>query len=280
MRKKVILASLFILFITLFPLKKQGDSFVQANQPEAHSFKAVTYNIHSGKNRSGERSIDAIAQLLEQEQADFIALQEVDRRRLSSGVEDQISVIANRLGMNYTFSPALRNGLSEYGNAILSRYPILSSGTLDLEGGKEHRILLWAKVYTERGSLYLTSVHLDTDRASRSTHFAKIQTFVDTKLNDAPVLLMGDLNTLYDNSYLIQLEYGLTGKYRDYEYPTFYHEKAGRSIQIDYIFGRDIIENEYYTISSNASDHIPLVLLFDIGKLPYMDSFFKETHTL
>ncbi len=280
MRRKMLYVLSLMIFVTLFPPKQQGDSHVQANQPVAHPYKALTYNIHSGKKLSGERSLDAIAQLLDQEQADFIALQEVDRRRLSSGVEDQISVLAERLGMEYSFSPTVRNGLSQYGNAILSRHPILANGTLELEGGKEHRILLWVKVYTERGSLYLISVHLDTDRASRSTHFAKIKAFLDLELNDAPVLLMGDLNTLYNHPDLVQLEYDITGKYRDYEVPTYYHKKAKRMVQIDYIIGRGIVENHYYTISSDASDHLPLVLLFDIGKLPYIDSLPQKAQIL
>lgn len=273
MKYKLIYVIILVLIVTLFPLQQQGDSHVLANQDEGHPFKAITYNIHSGKKRSGEPSIDQITQLLASENADFIALQEVDRRLISSGMQDQISILADRLHMEYVYIPSLQIGPAQYGNAILSRYPILATGQLELAGGKERRMLIWAQVFTEKGSLYLTSVHLDTDRASRPAHFKKIKEFLGTHLTDAPVLLMGDLNTLHDQPDLIQLEKDLTGKYRDYEFPTFYHQKAKRSIQIDYILGRGIIEDHYYTIDSDASDHIPLVLIFDIGKLPHMDTY-------
>lgn len=273
MHFKSLVGLFLILLIALYPLQHQGDSHVLASKSESHPFKAITYNIHSGKNLAGERSIDDIVRLLAKEAPDFIALQEVDRRKLATGMEDQISTLANQLGMEYVFTPALRNGFSQYGNGILSRYPILAQGKLDLIGGKEARVLLWAKVYTEQGSLYLTSVHLDTERASRSAHFTKIREFIDSKLSDAPVLLMGDLNTLYDHPDLMALEYSITGKYQDYEIPTFYHQKAGRSIQIDYIMGRGIIEDRTYTLTTDASDHIPLVLIFDIGTIPYKDSY-------
>lgn len=269
LKRKVLL--LLVMILILYPLQQQGDSHVLATETEQRTYKAITYNIHSGKDSNDVSSINRIIDLLREEQADFIALQEVDRRRLSSGVQDQISILAEQLRMDYAYSPALQTGIAQYGNAILSRYPILATGTLPLTGGKEDRVLLWAQVYTEAGSLYITSVHLDTERSSRSKHFVEIQQYLETTLADAPVLLMGDLNTLYDHPDLMQLQLQSTGKYRAYEIPTFYHTKAGRSIQIDYIFGRGIVEERYYTLKSDASDHLPLVLTFTIGKLPYID---------
>ncbi len=263
---------LLLAIMTLYPIQQQGDSHVLATEAETKSYKAITYNIHSGKDRNDVSSIDQIIQLLDKEQADFIALQEVDRRRLSSGVQDQVSIIAERLQMDYAYSPAIQTGIAQYGNAILSRYPILATGTLSLTGGREERVLLWAQVYTEAGSFYVTSVHLDTENNSRTEHFVEIQQYLETALSDAPVLLMGDLNTLYDHPNLVSLQLNSTGKYREYEIPTYYHAKAGRSIQIDYIFGRGIVEEHYYAIYSDASDHLPLVLMFTIGKLPYIDT--------
>lgn len=257
--------------IVLYSPMRSGDSHVLALEATPHSYKAITYNIHSGKDADGRSSLAEIAHVLQQEQADFIALQEVDRRRLSSGVQDQITILANSLQMEYAFSPAMRTGIAQYGNAILSRYPILASGTLDLSGGREHRTLVWAKVYTENGSLYLTSVHLDTNRASRSEHFTQMSHFVQTELADAPVLMMGDFNTLFDHADMVRFQQDIGGKYDAYEVPTFFHSKANRAIQIDYIFGRSIVGEEYYTIATNASDHLPLVFVFTIGKLPYKD---------
>lgn len=276
MRARNMLKVLIILIVILYPTKQNGDRYAWADETVGRPFKAITYNIHGGKKLSGESSISQIGQLLRTEQPDFIALQEVDRLRLGSGFQDQIDILSKTLGMEYIFEQTIKNGIAKYGIAILSRYPILESGVLELNGGRELRKLLWAKVYTEKGTLYLTSVHLDTDTDARPAHFAKILSFFETELTDAPVLLMGDLNALPDYPGIVQLQTSLSGKISNIEVPTYYHRKAEKAVQIDYIFGRGIVEDQLYTIPSDASDHTPLILLFHMGKLPYVDRLTTE----
>ena len=81
-----------------------------------------------------ESDIKRIADLIQNEKADVIALQEVDRYRWRSGYVDQAKELAELLGMDMRFAPSLIYTAGQYGNAILSRYPIEDSSYTLLPG--------------------------------------------------------------------------------------------------------------------------------------------------
>ena len=56
--------------------------------------------------------------------ADIVGLQELDLGRSRSSRADQAALIAAQLGWKYHFHPAMRRGDEQYGNAIVSRFPI------------------------------------------------------------------------------------------------------------------------------------------------------------
>lgn len=223
-------------------------------------YKAITYNIHRGTTKNGIPSLDQIAQILRDENPDFIALQEVDRYHMRSGFQDQIKWLGGQLGMYHLFGTNINDGLTEYGNGILSKYPILEWGQVELANEIEPRSLLWAKVKTEDGDLYLTSIHLGLDTKKRDEHFNKINSFSSNI--DRPILIMGDFNTLPDHQSFSHFRSMISGKLFYQEIPTYV--TSSRPVQIDYIFGRHIKELNSYSIPSNASDHYPFVLTFKL----------------
>lgn len=251
-----------LLLFLLLPVPAE-DAYLPT-QSQNLEYTAITYNIHRGTNINGVSSLDAIADLLKAEDPDFIALQEVDKYNVRSGFQDQIKWLSNELDMNYVFGPNLNFAVTEYGNGILSKYPILDSGQVMLAYESEPRSLLWAKVETEDGILYLTSIHLGLDTKKRAEHFAIIEEFINSL--DAPVLVMGDLNVLPDNQQLSQFRARTTGQLHYKVTPTYINETP---IQIDYIFGKSIIETDSYSVPSDASDHYPLILKFKIKNLGY-----------
>ncbi len=48
----------------------------------------MTYNIHHGEGTDGKLDLERIAALIKQEQADIVALQEVDRSATRTGKRD------------------------------------------------------------------------------------------------------------------------------------------------------------------------------------------------
>lgn len=260
--KKLVPVALFLLLL----LPTQTEEAYLPYRTQDVEYTAITYNIHRGTNINGLPTLDAIASILKSENPDFIALQEVDKYNVRSGFQNQIKWLSNELAMDYVFGSNLNFAVTEYGNGILSKYPILDSGQIMLAYEIEPRSLLWAKVETEEGILYLTSIHLGLDTKKRSEHFAIIEEFINSL--DAPVLIMGDLNVLPDNQLLSQFRARTTGQLQYNVTPTYINEVP---IQIDYIFGKSIFEIDSYTVPSNASDHFPLILKFKLNTPDYND---------
>ncbi len=101
--------------------------------------KLVTYNIHFGLGKDDLYDLPRIAD--EVRGADLISLQEVERNWRRSGMSDQVAELAALLpdyywiygaGLDVDASSSEPNGhinnrRRQFGNMILSRYPILSS---------------------------------------------------------------------------------------------------------------------------------------------------------
>ena len=106
----------------------------------------MSFNIASGKRIDGKLDLELTAQAIEQGQVDVAGLQEVDRNFSSrSRFWDQAKWLSNRLGMHMAYGPNLvdrgAGGVRpkrEYGNAILSRYPVVSFRNHDLSAVEVH----------------------------------------------------------------------------------------------------------------------------------------------
>lgn len=87
--------------------------------------RVMTYNVHNGINTAGQLDVEALARVIEAEQPDIIALQEVSRGWVVNGSLEMLTWLSNRLNLPYgQFTPS-----SDilWGQAVLSRYPILEA---------------------------------------------------------------------------------------------------------------------------------------------------------
>lgn len=139
--------------------------------------KCVTYNIQYGLGADGTYSLSRIAE--EVADADIIAMQEVDRYWVRSGMVDTPDVLSQHLpGHYYVFGANLDMEASiveggriihrrkQFGTLILSRWPILSSRNFPLPkwGDLQHHSIqqgvLEAVIETPLGAIRFYSVHL------------------------------------------------------------------------------------------------------------------------
>ena len=101
---------------------------------------AATYNIHRCVGADGRYNPGRVALVLEELNADLIGLQEVDSRLAAAGACDQLTFLARRLGFNVVAGLNIVCHRGHYGNALLSRWPILNSRLIDLSAaGREPR---------------------------------------------------------------------------------------------------------------------------------------------
>jgi len=115
--------------------------------------RIVTYNIHKARGMDGRTSTRRIASVLANLDADIIALQEVFA--VCDSHEGQVEAIAAELGLNSAFGCTRHHRSRPYGNAILTRWPILQSREIDISlMRRERRGCIRADLKTPAGMLH------------------------------------------------------------------------------------------------------------------------------
>jgi endonuclease/exonuclease/phosphatase family metal-dependent hydrolase len=113
----------------------------------------------------GKLSALRITRVIEQFNPDIVALQELDVGRKRTGHENQAKAIADILKMDHFFFPAIAMEQEQYGDAILSRFPIrlVKSGILPghtNRQGHEPRGALWVEVDLGVITINIINTHL------------------------------------------------------------------------------------------------------------------------
>jgi endonuclease/exonuclease/phosphatase family metal-dependent hydrolase len=219
----------------------------------------MTFNIHHGEGLDGRVNIQRIADLIQNAKADVIALQEVDRYRWRSGYVDQAKELAELLGMDMRFSPSLIYTAGQYGNAILSRYPIEDSSYTLLPGNKEPRSLLEVKIKIGSEPVRIADTHLGLSKEDRSVQLARISEKVANY--DDPLVVAGDFNMELD-SFPFKIEPTELTKVplRADVKSTFVDGK-----RIDHIFTNRKNVQSSWAIPTIFSDHFPVITLIRLG---------------
>lgn len=238
--------------------------------------KVMTYNIHIGNPPSkpaGTVDLPAIAAAIKAQNPDLVALQEVDVNTNRSGANlDQAKELARLTGMNYFFSKAIDYDGGQFGDAVLSRFPILESLRYELpvtaKLGGETRSLAMITVEKEGQRFLFASTHLDhlaaeDNRVLQANELVKI-----VKTLNLPLIIAGDLNATPVSNPLTILRQELNWGCKSSCPLTFSAQKPTSTI--DYIMMRPaekfnvlsyVAVNESY-----ASDHLPVLAEIQLVK--------------
>ena len=151
----------------------------------------ATYNIHGAVGTDGGFAPERVAGVVLEMSADIIALQEVPLG--GAGMPNVLKVLQDATGFvgveGYTFSVSGRR----YGNAVLSRYPILATRKIDISfGSREPRGALDADISCHGHPLRVIATHLGLRPAERHDQIRKLLQVFDT--DQMAVVLMGDVN--------------------------------------------------------------------------------------
>lgn len=176
--------------------------------------RIVTYNIHGWRTADNQPNHAAVGDVLAALDADIIGLNEVYYPRRAPGSDTPaLEALAQRLGMHFVFGPCLRwpaqNDMpaEAYGNAVLSRWPILANAAHHLTSkeedpqrlldAKEQRGLLEARIELPGGQPFTAySIHLDhTDEEVRSIQLRVARTWLGRD-RSRPHVVMGDFNAI------------------------------------------------------------------------------------
>jgi endonuclease/exonuclease/phosphatase family metal-dependent hydrolase len=154
--------------------------------------KVATYNVHRAIGADG-RSVPArVLAVLQEIDPDVIALQELDLHRDSS--LNMLDYLARNTGLISVAGPTMWRLQSRYGNAVLTRLPILDARRIDLTlPGREPRGALDLDLEWCGGTLHLIATHLGLNPGERRLQVRRLLQLFDDEAAELSVLL-GDLN--------------------------------------------------------------------------------------
>jgi endonuclease/exonuclease/phosphatase family metal-dependent hydrolase len=157
------------------------------------TLRIVTYNIHRCRGMDGRtvpaRTIEVLASL----NADIIALQEV----VGAGPFDSGHAveIGAALGMGWVMAPARHLRGHQFGNMILSHFPIRQHVQYDLSWRTcEPRCCQRADIVIDDHKLHLFNVHLGTAYRERKDQAGRLAGIVHDGRVNPPKILLGDFN--------------------------------------------------------------------------------------
>lgn len=248
-------------------------SAAHAGEPAAPDWplRVMSFNIHHGEGTDGTLDLSRIADVIRDSDAEVVGLQEVDRHWSDrSDFVDQASWLARELNMHVAFGANLdRDPLEpgeprrQYGNAILTRWPVLERDNTYLPrfDGHEQRGLLRARIAVRGVPVQVYSTHLQhNDAEERLAQVRAIRSIIGAP--EDSVLLLGDLNatpqapeveTFIDGLVDVWAAAG-TGDGATYT-------SADPTKRIDYVLtSDDVVARTAAVVTSDApaSDHLPV----------------------
>ena len=247
--------------------------------------KVATWNIFGGRTWDGTRvDLELTEAVLRRLDADLVAVQEVDREQPRSHGADQARLLAQALGMDWRYAPALLGtpgnpdgwrsaapgdadpGGTAYGIALLSRLPLEEVETVLLprSGRDEPRVALVARLAEGGRQLTVAGTHLSLVPGPNVTQLRALQRHLDER--GGPRLLLGDLNLWWP---LVRLA-SLPGWRPLVRGGTFRNRPPGSSaplVQLDHVLAAGAVATlrprHTRIVSGPASDHRAVVVELD-----------------
>lgn len=185
------------LFLFIFAACKSDKKETTPTKPvEGVEIKTMTYNIYSGQLKG----INAIADVINKADPDIVGLQEVETGT-TKVPEDVAQTLLQKTAMKYYyFAKAYNYSGGEYGNLILSKYPLSEQKTYPLgvvvTTGSYVRSLGIVKLKKEDKEFYFGVTHLDhlSDITNKMHQVGQILEYV--KEVNGPLILAGDFNAV------------------------------------------------------------------------------------
>jgi endonuclease/exonuclease/phosphatase family metal-dependent hydrolase len=191
------------------------------------TLRVVSFNIEFSRNVDG-----AIALLRDSAAlaADVVLLQEM--------TDDGTRRVASALGMGYVYYPAIHHGRAgqDFGNAVLSRWPIVDDAKLQLPNRSRYagtqRIATAATIRVGDDSLRLYSMHLGTvfDIGARARR-EQFEAILADAARFPLAIVGGDMNSA---------SLGGVARLAGYAWPTVTLPKSSRFGRLDHLFVRGL----------------------------------------
>lgn len=240
--------------------------------------RILTYNVHRCVGVDRRLDVGRVAEVIARLEPDIVALQELDVGRIRTNGVDQAHEIARRLDMAFHFHPALKVEEELYGDAVLTSLPERKIKTGALPGhpripALEPRGALWVEVEIEGRAVQVINTHLGLvprEQHLQAAHLAGPGWLGHPACAD-PTILLGDFNATTNSV----VHRALTARLRQSRAlaakasPSATFPSTFPVLRIDHVFvSSQIVVKDvfapYDPLSRTASDHLPLVMDFEL----------------
>lgn len=236
--------------------------------------KVMTFNIHHGKGTDRKLDLNRIIEVISGSGADIIGLNEVDNHfSKRSNYVNQIEFLANELHYFYAFSPSLSRKsrkseyeFKQYGNAILSRFPLKHTHNHLLNYLPrliEGRSVLEAAIEVNEKILNVYVTHLSLHPIIHRLQSSFILNNLET-----PAIILGDWNMKPHSRKWkrVTRDFYDAWEEKGSSFGNTYPSSKPR-MRLDYIFvshDLKIVDAKVIDKDPLASDHLPLVATLQI----------------
>ncbi len=252
--------------------------------------RLLTFNIAHGRGltpiqgftfgRKLRANLRKIARLIERLAPDIVALQEIDQNSLWAGSFDHLEYLRLHTGFGYSVFGINnhREGLLNlsYGNAILSRHPILESENIVFgESRVGEKGFLYTEIDVGGRRLPLVNLHLHyRSRLHRFRQVERVMDYITTKHHaqqgswHMPPIVCGDLNnpnTSADATAELLRYFTLHGGYSLHPVGGATFPSPLPSRALDFVFlPPACLDVKSEVVRSMLSDHRPVVVDFSL----------------
>lgn len=234
-----------------------------ASGPAPAELRVLTYNIHMAFDAHSVPAPETVARVLDASRADLIALQEVGRGWTVNGGADLAQWLQWRLPQYRLLYGPMNGDL--WGNAILSRYPIRSNGTVryPIRESAFQRGLVWAIIPSEVGEVLFISTHLSAYAPYEHDRLAQASDLVGFWKARPHAIIAGDFNAVPTSPVLQRVRASglqdLAARHGLGDAPTY--SALDPFERIDYIFATSDVDSLVAAVSRvTASDHLPVLV--------------------
>lgn len=252
-------------------IPKKNQKKITTEDDQNLRLRILSYNIHHAEGVDGKLDIPRIAQVILSVEPDLVALQEVDKNTTRTGKVNQDIELAHLTKMNSVFGSNITFQGGQYGNAILSKFPIIKNKNFllpNVDSGEQRGLLRSQIQISNKENVLFFSTHLD-HRRSDTERLASAEAInqIISLDNKSPAILAGDFNDVPESPTLKELG-KLWLRTNKKILKTIPASKPSR--QIDYIFVQPkerwkIIESQVLD-EDIASDHRAIFSIIELIK--------------
>ncbi len=252
-------------------IPKKNQKKITTEDDQNLRLRILSYNIHHAEGVDGKLDVPRIAQVILSVDPDLVALQEVDKNTIRTGKVNQDIELSRLTKMNSVFGSNITFQGGQYGNAILSKFPIIKNKNFllpNVDSGEQRGLLQSQIQISNKENVLFFSTHLDHRRSdTERLASAKAINQIISLDNKSPAILAGDFNDVPDSPTLNELG-KLWLRTNKKILKTIPASKPSR--QIDYIFVQPkerwkIIESQILD-EYTASDHRAIFSIIELIK--------------